>query len=161
MQQVNAPSASCVATLPLLAAAGVTHAEPGHALTGTLPANQYGDGAEQIAMLYLSEISHQHGDTSYCYGGGHYRRSHMQHAAVWQNGWQRCAVNPIDNDSIDYILPLAGHFPVGSAVVLCFRTQVFVTRSDVALIGGLRSGKPALLGLFDSLGNALQGVKHG
>ncbi|WP_455845666.1 YhfX family PLP-dependent enzyme [Pantoea agglomerans] len=161
VQQVNAPSASSVATLPLLAAQGVTHAEPGHALTGTLPANQHGDGAEKIAMLYLSEISHNQHDTSYCYGGGHYRRSHMQHAAVWHQGWQHCAVQPIDSDSIDYTLPLAGHWPIGSAVVMCFRSQVFVTRSDVALIGGISSGKPTLLGLFDSLGNALQGATYG
>lgn len=161
VQQVNAPSASSVATLPLLAAQGVTHAEPGHALTGTLPANQRGDGAEKIAMLYLSEISHNHQDTSYCYGGGYYRRSHMQHAAVWHQGWQHCAVKEIDSDSIDYTLPLSGHWPIGSAVVMCFRTQVFVTRSDVTLIRGIKSGQPTLLGLFDSQGNALQGATHG
>ncbi|MFJ5157817.1 YhfX family PLP-dependent enzyme [Pantoea sp. NPDC088449] len=156
VQHVNAPSASSVSTLPLLAAHGVTHAEPGHALTGTLPANQHGDGAEKIAMLYLSEISHNHQESSYCYGGGHYRRSHMQRAAVWHQGWQHCAVKAIDSDSIDYTLPLAGHWPIGSAVVMCFRTQIFVTRSDVALIGGISHGNPRLLGLFDSLGNALQ-----
>lgn len=160
VEQVNAPSASSVATLPLLAAQGVTHAEPGHALTGTLPSNQHGDGAEKIAMLYLSEISHNYQNTSYCYGGGHYRRSHMQHAAVWHQGWQHCAVQPVDSDSIDYTLPLAGYWPPGSAVVMCFRTQVFVTRSDVALIGGLHSGEPTLLGLFDSLGNVLPGARH-
>lgn len=161
IQQVNAPSASSVATLPLLAAQGVTHAEPGHALTGTLPANQHGIGAEKIAMLYLSEISHHQQDTSYCFGGGHYRRSHMQRAAVWLDGWQHCAVKNIDSDSIDYTLPLSGCWPVGSAVVMCFRTQIFVTRSDVALIGGIKNGQPTLLGLFDSQGNTLQGVAHG
>ncbi len=39
----------------------------------------------------------------------------------------------MDDSSIDYTLPLAGQFPVSSAVVLCFRTQIFVTRSDVVL----------------------------
>lgn len=160
VQQVNAPSASCVATFPLLAASGVTHAEPGHALTGTLPGNQRGDGAEKIAMLYLSEISHNHGTTSYCYGGGHYRRSHMQQAAVWHQGWQRCAVEAIDSDSIDYTLPLTGYWPPGSAVVMCFRTQIFVTRSDVVLIGGVQHGSPVLLGRFDSLGNPLAEARH-
>ncbi len=59
---------------------GVTHAEPGHALTGTIPANQQGDQPERIAMLWLSEISHHFRGDSYCYGGGYYRRGHAQHA---------------------------------------------------------------------------------
>ncbi|PLL93505.1 hypothetical protein CWN68_25465, partial [Klebsiella michiganensis] len=35
VQQLNAPSATSCSSLPLLAEFGVTHAEPGHALTGT------------------------------------------------------------------------------------------------------------------------------
>ena len=31
----------------------MTHAEPGRALTGTIPANQQGDQPERIAMLWL------------------------------------------------------------------------------------------------------------
>ncbi len=30
----------------------------------------------------------------------------------------------VDDSSIDYTLPLAGEYPVSSAVVLCFRTQI-------------------------------------
>ena len=58
IEQLNAPSATSCTSLPLLAEYGVTHAEPGHALTGTIPANQQGDQPERIAMLWLSEISH-------------------------------------------------------------------------------------------------------
>ncbi len=61
----------------------MTHTEPGHALTGTIPANQQGDQPERIAMLWLSEISHHFRGDSYCYGGGYYRRGHAQHALVF------------------------------------------------------------------------------
>ncbi|STG50716.1 alanine racemase like protein [Escherichia coli] len=52
-------------------------------------------------------------------------------------------------------LPLAGEFPVSSAVVLCFRTQIFVTRSDVVLLSGIHRGEPEIVGRYDSLGNSL------
>ena len=58
IEQLNAPSATSCTSLPLLAEYGATHAEPGHALTGTIPANQQGDQPERIAMLWLSETSH-------------------------------------------------------------------------------------------------------
>lgn len=50
---------------------------------------------------------------------------------------------------------LAGEFPVSSAVVLCFRTQIFVTRSDVVLVSGIHRGEPKIVGRYDSLGNSL------
>lgn len=160
VRQMNAASATCMETLPKLAAAGVTHTEPGHALTGTQPANQDASGPEKIAMLYLSEISHSQDNSSFCYGGGYYRRGHLQNALVLNGQWQRCRVLPIDSDSIDYTLPLAGIWPVSSPVIMCFRTQIFVTRSDVALISGIQRGNPHLLGVFDSLGNELARSHH-
>ncbi|MWR17336.1 YhfX family PLP-dependent enzyme, partial [Escherichia coli] len=65
IEQLNAPSATSCTSLPLLAEYGATHAEPGHALTGTIPANQQGDQPERIAMLWLSEISHHFRGDSY------------------------------------------------------------------------------------------------
>lgn len=160
IEQVNAPSASSCSTLSLLAEYGVTHAEPGHALTGTIPANQHGDQPERIAMLYLTEVSHQFQGNSYCFGGGYYRRGHAQNALVYppqSDVAVPASLLPIDNSSIDYHLPLAGEFPVGSPVVMCFRTQIFVTRSDVALVTGIATGKPVLEALYDSLGNPIPG----
>mgnify|MGYP001070979190 CR=1 FL=1 len=162
--QINAPSASSCRTLPLLAKYGVTHAEPGHALTGTLPANQHSDQPERIAMLYLTEVSHHFCGNSYCFGGGYYRRGHARHALVYPPSRQLAVparLLPLDDRSIDYHLPLAGEFPVGSAVVMCFRTQIFVTRSDVALVSGISSGNPVLTALYDSLGNQVSGGGHG
>ncbi|MGB7802108.1 YhfX family PLP-dependent enzyme [Buttiauxella sp.] len=158
--QLNAPSATSCSTLSLLAEYGVTHAEPGHALTGTIPANQYGDQPERIAMLYLTEISHQFQGNSYCFGGGYYRRGHAQNALVYpaESGDATAAsVLPMDDSSIDYHIGLAGKFPPGAPVVMCFRTQVFVTRSDVALVSGISRGKPVLEALYDSLGNPISG----
>lgn len=136
----------------------MTHAEPGHALTGTIPANQQGDQSERIAMLWLSEISHHFRGDSYCYGGGYYRRGHAQHALVFTPENQKITetnLKTVDDSSIDYTLPLAGEFPVSSAVVLCFRTQIFVTRSDVVLVSGIHRGEPKIVGRYDSLGNSL------
>lgn len=156
VEQVNAPSATSCTTLPQLAQWGVTHAEPGHALTGTIPANQQGDQPEQISMLYLSEISHHFSGNSYFYGGGYYRRGHLQNALIHHdNQFSQSSLLPIDESSIDYCLGLAGEFPIGSPVIMSFRTQIFATRSDVVLIDGIQRGEPRLLGCYDSRGTQL------
>lgn len=156
VRQINAPSATSCETLPLLAQYGVTHAEPGHALTGTIPTNQNGECREKVAMLYLSEVSHNFAGKAYCFGGGWYRRGHLENALIVDGQVRhRDVVQLPDMASIDYCMQLASSQPVGSAVVMCFRTQVFVTRSDVALVSGISTGTPRLTGLFDSLGNAL------
>ncbi len=103
---------------------------------------------------------HFRGD-SYCYGGGYYRRGHAQHALVFTPENQKITetnLKTVDDSSIDYTLPLAGEYPVSSAVVLCFRTQIFVTRSDVVLVSGIHRGEPKIVGRYDSLGNSLGGV---
>lgn len=159
VQQLNAPSATSCSSLPLLAEFGVTHAEPGHALTGTIPANQQGDQPERVAMLWLSEISHHFAGQSYCYGGGYYRRGHAKHALVFapaSENAQLAQLNAVDDSSIDYFLPLEGEFPIGSAAIFCFRTQIFVTRSDVVLVAGIQSGNPEIVARYDSLGNVLE-----
>ncbi|AFJ47346.1 alanine racemase [Shimwellia blattae] len=151
--QINAPSANCCSAMPLLAARGVTHIEPGHAFTGTVPANREGGEVEQVAMLYISEISHHVGENSYCYGGGFYRRGNAHQALVFhQSTPTRSALHPPDPDSIDYYLSLEGRFPPGTPVVMCFRTQIFVTRSDVALVSGIRRGAARLEGVYSSTG---------
>ena len=159
VEQLNGPSSTSCETLPMLAEFGGTHGEPGHALTGTTPANQDGSQPEKISMLYLSEISHHYGEHSYCYGGGYYRRGNLVSALVRQDEndqTEQEMIVPVSNDddsSIDYHLKLEGTFAIGSPVVMAFRTQIFVTRSDVALISGISQGAPRLMGVYDSLGN--------
>ncbi len=163
-RQVNAPSATCIETLPILAEFGCTHGEPGHALTGTVPANATTTQSEKLAMLYLSEVSHHYGSDSYCFAGGYYRRGSLENCLVFDNDKRNitCIYND-DRDSIDYHLRLSGLFPIGSPVIMAYRTQVFVTRSDVALVSGISSGKPHLMAVYDALGNPLNTseVDHG
>ncbi|TNH05769.1 alanine racemase [Testudinibacter sp. TR-2022] len=156
VSQINAPSSTCINGLPLLAEMGATHAEPGHALTGTMPLNVTGDQPEAIAMLYLSEISHQFGGHSYCFGGGYYRRGNAQTALVGED-LHETALLPFADDNIDYTLPLQGHFSVGEPVIMCFRSQIFVTRSDVVLIDHHSHGEPYVIAVYDSLGNLISG----
>lgn len=154
--QLNAPSAASCTSLPLLADFDVTHTEPGHALTGTIPANQHGDQPERIAMLLLTEISHSFKGQSYCYGGSYYRRGHARNALIFTQGNDlptEALLSKMDDSSIDYHLALQGEYPPGSAVILCFRTQIFVTRSDVVLVTGIQHGEAAIVARYDSLGN--------
>lgn len=157
--QLNMPSFSSCETLPDIARLQGTHAEPGHALTGTIPNNVDGSQSEQISMLYISEISHHFNQRSYCYGGGLYRRGNLNKALIVPRSNRQLAksvyskVSNDDESSIDYHFKLDNKYPIGAAVIMAFRTQVFVTRSDVALISGCHTGQPKLVGIYDALGN--------
>ncbi len=166
---VSAPGNTCVAALPLLASYGVTHAEPGHALTGTTPL--HGDGAqpETPAMVYVSEVSHIQGRTGYMYGGGFYRRSRLEAALVASRA-EHLSEPPVPAshppaDMIDYygqVDALPARAQVGDTVIAAFRTQIFVTRSNVAVVKGLHSGQPSLSGLWDFRGRPVSnGLKAG
>ena len=127
--------------------------EPGHGLTGTTPAHAFNDLEERPAVIYLSEISHNFKGKSYAYGGGHYRRSHVSKAIV-SNGIQESidTVQPVSNDSIDYYFELSTPHDVSRAVIMAFRFQIFVTRSNVVLVEGIQSNQPKILGVYTSLG---------
>lgn len=150
--QVNAPSNTSVSTIPLLAQVGATHGEPGHALTGTTPLHSRGNQVEVPALVYVSEISHLMGDEAFVYGGGFYGRSRVQSALV---GNKLLPVQLVPPEYIDYygVLDTKGaSVEVGNTAIFSFRTQIFVTRSRVALLRGINRGRPELMGIFDSLG---------
>lgn len=155
LTQKNMPSATCVHSIPKIARAGGTHAEPGHGLTGTTPWHLNHGGEETPALVYLSEVSHNFGDQGFCYGGGHYRRGHMSRALVGPSlaEAREMEVTPPDLDSIDYHFTLAQPSRVGDGVVMAFRTQIFVTRSDLAIVEGLSTGTPRVTGVYDAFGN--------
>ncbi|HMM22535.1 MAG TPA: YhfX family PLP-dependent enzyme [Selenomonadales bacterium] len=155
--EVNMPSATCVATIPDIARHGGTHGEPGHGLLGTTPLHAATDQPEAPAVVYVSEISHQLEGRSYCYGGGYYRRSHMVFAAVGNtpDALRQVDVESPDTESIDYYLRLNCRADVGETVLMAFRTQIFVTRSDVAVVEGIQAGTPRLAGIYDSQGYLL------
>lgn len=149
INQMNSPSSTSNETIPIIASHGCTHGEPGHALTGTTPSNVSGTQVEKVAMLYLSEVSHQFNGKSYCYGGGYYRRGKLDKALIDE---REVSVSNDDKDSIDYHLLLDGNYAIGKPVVMAFRTQIFVTRSDVVLIKGISSNNPEIIAVYNSLG---------
>ncbi|NHM31428.1 YhfX family PLP-dependent enzyme [Neobacillus terrae] len=151
---MNMPSSTCTHLIEMIKENGGTQGEPGHGLMGTTPMHAVKDLAERPAMVYVSEISHTIDGQSYCYGGGHYRRSHMENALVGKklDSAVKVSVEMPDTESIDYYIGLNKELPVGDTVVMSFRSQVFVTRSNVGVVKGLAGGTPELVGIFDSQG---------
>ncbi|MFC6176687.1 YhfX family PLP-dependent enzyme [Companilactobacillus huachuanensis] len=158
---VSLPSATATKSIKLIKELGGTEGEPGHSITGTTPMHAVKDLPEKPAYCYVSEISHSYGEHSYIYGGGYYRRGHLKNAIVKDGERIESAeVLPLDNSSIDYYLELNKKFKSGLPVIMSTRTQMFVTRSTVALVRGLHTENPRLIGLYDTQGRELsKGVK--
>ncbi len=157
IDNINAPSTTCVETLKLMKQYKINSAEPGHGLSGTTPMHAYEKSDETPCVLYLSEVSHNFDDKGYCYGGGFYRRSHMAQALVGPNlnAAKPIEVDPLDLESIDYYFTLNKQCKVNDTVIMAFRFQIFVTRSNVVLIEGLSQNKPKVIGNYDSLGSEI------
>ena len=153
---INTPSTTCIRTLKKMAESGSTSGEPGHGLSGTTPLHASTDCAEIPCVVYLSEVSHNFEKHAYIFGGGNYRRGHIQNALVMSSAkdLQYAKVKSPCLDSIDYHFELDREFSVGSTVIMAFRFQIFVTRSDVCLIEGIHQGNPHIIGLYNSLGEA-------
>lgn len=155
---VNAPSATCTRTLRAMSQyPQITSAEPGHGLSGTTPMHAICDEPEIPAVVYMTEVSHSFRGRSYCYGGGHYRRSHVAHALAGGSLEEAvpCRVIPADPACIDYYFELDRLLPVSQPVCMAFRFQMFVTRSHVVLVEGLASGQGHIVGEYDSQGRKI------
>lgn len=152
---LNTPSVTGVRTLGLMSSLGCNVGEPGHGLTGTTPAHAVMELPEKCCVAYVSEISHHFDGKAYCYGGGFYRRSHVANALVGSDAdhLRLTSVIPPGLESIDYHFELGDTARVGETVIMAFRYQIFVTRSDVVLLSGVSRGDPKIVGVFDSLGN--------
>jgi predicted amino acid racemase len=166
ISQVNAPGNTSSVTMPLLAAAGATHVEPGHGLTGTTPAHaQSGDLPERPACVYVSEISHAFRGRAYAYGGGLFQDifpAGYAARALVGNTWDEARDNVVDyhhdiEQIIDYhaVLGSAERCQPGASVLFGFRTQMQMTRSFVAPVIDVASGRPSIPFLFDAADNAL------
>lgn len=152
----NMPSVTSLMGLDVLANSGATQGEPGHALTGTTPVNAYYSQYEKPAMIYVSEVSHNYDNKSYYYGGGLYRRGHMENVLVVDQGEYKIEkFNEFQIDSIDYYFDIDGNFDYGTTIIMAFRTQIFVTRSNVVLVEGIQSNNPSIIGIYDSQGKLL------
>lgn len=163
IEQINMPSATCASTIPIIKELGGTHGEPGHGFTGTTPYHANYHLSEVPSILYVSEVSHIFENRAYTFGGGFYRRSNVKSALVgssyeeFKNNILKAEAN--DPEAIDYYGSLIiddKNIKVGDTVIYAFRTQIFVTRSEIALVEGIAHGSPRLVGVYDSLGNRLR-----
>lgn len=152
---INMPSCTCSNAIPIIKEAGGNCGEPGHGLTGTTPLHKTTNQVEKVGYLYLTEVSHNFKNSGYCYGGGHYRRSHVEKAFVGDELKEVKVIMP-DVESIDYHFELDVTQKIGEPVIMCFRTQVFTTRSSIAVVKGINTGKPELLGLFNGIGEPIK-----
>jgi predicted amino acid racemase len=158
IKQINLPSQTCSANIKNLAQLGATHGEPGHGLSGTTPYNAKNDKDEIPCVVYVSEISHNLKQKSYCFGGGHYRRSNISNALVGtdENQCRKVKVFAPPPDAIDYYFTIDKEQNAGDTVVMAFRFQCFVTRSDIVLVENIGSQKEIkIAGIYDSIGRLL------
>lgn len=162
IKQLNTPSVTCEKTIARLAKSGATHGEPGHALTGTTPFHAYHDQGERPAMIYLSEVSHLKDDKAYTFGGGFYSRSHLKKGLVgaddYQNNQRLYPAQQPAAEMIDYYGSLQNtdqKLKIGDSVLYAFRSQIFVSRSKVAVVSGIQNGNLKLEGIYNSQGKLL------
>ena len=164
--QVNAPGNTSALTMATLAAKGATHVEPGHGLLGTTPNHSFrGDLPEVPTYTFVSEISHHFGGHAYAYGGGLFQDIFQPgyHAQAFVGSrWGEARDNPVDfhyeiEQIIDYhaVLEQGDRCKVGDTALFGFRTQMQMTRSYVAPVHGISSGRPQLDYLFDHANTAL------
>jgi predicted amino acid racemase len=166
--EVNAPGETSTAVLSMLADAGATQVEPGHGFTATGAYHAFADLPERPAMVYLSEVSHKWGDTSYCYGGGlylcigsvDYEPTAIVGRDLKEAVSQRVPATLSQNHQvIDFYgrlgAPDTGELEEGDSVLFCFRAQTFYTRSTVAAISGVHTGQPRVEGLYTVDGRPL------
>ena len=162
LEQINTPSVNMVSTFPLMHKLGATHGEPGHSITGTTPIHGYREMPEIPAIVYVTEVSHLYEDKAYTFGGGFYKRSQVKKAMVG-TAFEVMRDNmleaeEISAESIDYYGTLRigpNRAKVGDTAVYAFRTQIFVTRSEVALVEGVSTGVPRIIGFYDGQGRRI------
>lgn len=162
--EINAPGTTSSVVLDALAEAGATQCEPGNGLHGTTPLHALEDLPERPAVLYLSEVSHQHGGKAYCFGGGLYIDP------VFPDYDVKAVVSPEPTaaetmlasveipppSAIDYYGMIDCGGPVkpktGDSVVFGFRGQAFVTRAFTVGVSGVASGNPKVEAIENCFG---------
>ena len=152
VKHINLPSVTCIDNIINNFEGDNIYGEPGHGLSGSTPAHAYNDLEEKACVLYLSEVSHNFNNKAYVYGGGYYRRSHVENAII-SNGKEieYDKVLEMEADNIDYYFMLDNKHDIGDTVIMSFRFQIFVTRSRVVLLE--KDGSEfKIVGIYDSLG---------
>ncbi|MCW3101474.1 MAG: amino acid racemase [Chthonomonadaceae bacterium] len=163
--QLNTPGNTAVETLPLLAAGGSTHVEPGHGLIGTTP-NHILDGTqpEVPAYVYLSEVSHHYQGRAYAFGGGFWTQiTGLMRVSGVEPPMQALVGADLDGllstaldfEPQDQVIDYHGAlYPgekaaVGDTVVMALYTQAQMTRSYTVPVSGISTGEPEAHGIFD------------
>jgi predicted amino acid racemase len=152
VKQLNAPSSTSCHTIPLLKKHGITHGEPGHAITGTTPLHAYDENQTEVpSMVYVSEISHMDEEHAYTIAGGYYSRSNMENVLYGNNEnsiFEKSApIQKISNENIDYYgcVKQQQDMQVGDTAIYAFRAQIFVTRAHIAFVKGVDSQSPEVV----------------
>lgn len=155
VSHINTPSMTCSYVIDKFFKGNNLVGEPGHGLSGSTPMHADFDMVEKPCVVYVSEISHNFNNNAYLYGGGYYRRSHVENAIV-SNGDGLCfdKVLPMDCESIDYYFKLDSKHNIGDSVVMAFRYQIFVTRSSVVLLENI-DRDARIIGTYDSQGRRI------
>lgn len=159
---LSLPSHTSVSTIPEIARLGGAFGEPGHALTGTTPQHAVDETLlERPAMIYVSEVA-QLGAAPSVFGGGFYPRGRARSLLVETAGGRRAGrLLDAPAENIDYYrrFDWTQEGPparIGDTALMAFRTQIFVTRSRVAVVSGLSRDQPVVDGIHDSLGQPVR-----
>lgn len=177
--QVNAPGNTACNTMRFLAEHGVTHVEPGSSLTGSSTFHLFNENLkEEPAMVYLTEVSHKWNEKVYVYGGGFFiddppvstRDNFVRKALVGNTPenileqeliWRGIGARGGGKfASIDYhgLLDESDYqCSIGDSVVFGFRTQMFMTRAYTAVVEGISTQSPRLVGVWDWAGHRVGG----
>lgn len=173
IKQINAPGDSAAQLMKKYKKLGVTHVEPGNAFTGTTPWHMFKNLPEKPAWIYLTEISHVNSEIGYSIGGG--LMSGDTPSGIWTTLYHNHRLYALVGNNPETILERkvcaehAGYidyygtlypnrkvsFEVGNTVIYGLRNQVFVSRTKVAVVKGIRNRKPSLVGIYDRLGNKI------
>lgn len=164
--RVNAPANNSCATFALLAAAGATDVEPGHALLGGSLLHALNDLAERPAHLYVSEISHRWGGELYVLGGG---MLYVEKFGGAQAAPARFLVGSTYDQAVARVTTVRdyGHVDYyavcddvadarpGDTAVAALHPQDFVNRAYVSAVSGIAAGAPKVEATFDWACNAI------
>lgn len=176
---VNAPGNNCCANMKMLAENGVTHIEPGSALTGSSTYHLFTDDEPEMpAMVYVTEVSHLWNAQTYVYGEGffiddppvtlskdfkHYAYFGSDPDKIMERKMMFTGIGARPGSGfakIDYhglLDPNGQDVHVGDTVVFGFRGQLFMTRAYTAVVEGMASGNPRLVGVWDWAGHRVGG----
>lgn len=155
---INIPSANCLLTLQNIQEHFGNSIEPGHAFTGTNPITSKVKHQEIPSILYYSQVSHLFENKIMAFAGGHYRRSKMDGALIGNNldFFKSISFSPeIIDYYFEFLKDKISKVNVGDVVISSFRTQIFVTRSRVAIVQGLSRGQPQITSLYTSQGEKI------